>query len=72
MKNTICYIVLFLLGLTMITSCGEKSEHKATENIIQKPTTEAVEEKQEDTVSLAFIVVGDDIDTVRHKDFEKR
>ena len=61
--------MLFLLGLTMMVSCGEKSEHKATENIIQKQTTETVEIKPEDTLSFVFVLEGDDIDTVKYKDY---
>ena len=69
MKNTFCYVVLFLLGLTMMASCGEKSEHQATENVEQKQTTETVEEKQEDFRLPAFSIDGDNFDTVRYKDY---
>ena len=69
MKNTFCYVVLFLLGLTMMASCGEKSEHQATENVEQKQTTETVEEKQEDFRLPAFSIDGDSFDTVRYEDY---
>lgn len=69
MKNTFCYVVLFLLGLTMMASCGEKSEHQATENVEQKQTTETVGGKSEDVHSFAFVVEGTDIDTVRYKEY---
>ena len=69
MKNTFCYVVLFLLGLTMMASCGEKPEHQATENVEQKQTMETVEEKQEDFRLPAFSIDGDNFDTVRYKDF---
>lgn len=69
MKNTCCYVVLFLLGLTLMASCVEKAEHKTTEKVEQKQTTEAVEEKQEDFRLLAFSIDGDGIDTVRYKDY---
>ena len=69
MKNTFCYVVLFLLGLTMMASCGEKPEHQATENVEQKQTMETVEEKQEDFRLPAFSIDGDNFDTVRYKDY---
>ena len=69
MKNTYCYIVLFLLGLTLMASCGGNAEPQATENIEQKQTTEAVEEKQEDFRLPAFSIDGDGIDTVRFNDY---
>ncbi len=69
MKNTFCYVVLFLLGLTMMASCGEKSEHQAIENVEQKQTTETVEEKQEDFRLPAFSIDGDSFGTVRYEDY---
>ena len=54
MKNTFCYVLLFLLGLTIMASCGEKPEHKATETVDQKQTIETVEEKSEDVLSFAL------------------
>ena len=69
MKNTFCYVMLFLLSLTMMVSCGEMTEHKAVETQEQQvqQTMVTVEEQQEDDLLPAFSMDGDDIDTVRYK-----
>ena len=69
MKNTYCYVVLFLLGLTMMASCGDNSEQQANENVEQKQTTETVEGKQEDFRVPAISIYGDSIDTVMYKNY---
>jgi len=71
MKNTYRYVVLLLFGLAMMVSCGEKAEHKAVETQSQQAqqTMVNVEERQEDDLLLAFSMDGDDIDTVRYKDY---
>lgn len=73
MKNAFCYMVLLVLAVGMMVSCEEKATYTGAETVeLQaQPTTDTIEEQQEDTLSPLYAFAFDslDVDTLMYKDY---